>query len=223
MMKSARKILLIALISLCLAIGVSYAGLKVKEYSGFLGDYSQLKPGAKGGVAEVYMKEGVDFKKYNKIMVDQVVFYFKKDAENQAIDPDQMKELADKYDRAVIDALGNAYPLVSESGPDVMRVRVAITDLQLPNRAINVVSSISPATIGIGLIKKGITGKSPGVGEISMEFELLDSQSNERLAAGVDRRAGGKIDSMSKLGNAEDSFKFWAQRLRTRLDEFHGK
>jgi len=56
-----------------------------------------------------------------------------------------------------------------------------------------------------------------------MEFELLDSQSNERLSAGVDRRAGSKIDSMTKFGTAEDAFKFWAQRLRTRLDEFHGK
>ena len=211
------------MISLCLTIGISYAGLKVKDYSGFLGDYSQLKPGPKGGVAQVYMKEGVNFKQYNKIMLDQVVFYFKKDAENQAIDPDEMKELADKYNRAVIDAFGEAYPLVDKPGPDVMRVRVAITDLQLPNRAINAVSSVVPAGIAISIIKKGLTGKSTGVGEISMEFELLDSQTNGRLSAGVDRRAGGKIDSMTKFGNAEDAFKFWAQRLRTRLDEFHGK
>jgi hypothetical protein len=26
---------------------------------------------------------------------------------------------------------------------------------------------------------------------------------------------------MSKFGTAEEAFKFWAQRLRTRLDEFH--
>lgn len=222
-MKNVPRILLIALISLCLTIGISYAGLKVKEYSGFLSDYSQLKPGPKGGVAQLYMKEGVNFEQYNKIMLDQVVFYFKQDAENQAIDPDEMKELADKYNRAVIDALGDAYPLVSEPAPDVMRVRVAITDLQLPIRALNAVSSVVPAGIAISLVKKGLTGKSTGVGEISMEFELLDSQTNGRLAAGVDRRAGGKVDSMTKFGTAEDAFKFWAQRLRTRLDEFHGK
>jgi len=222
-MKNVLRILLIAVISLGVSIGISYAGLKIKGYSGFLGDYSQLKPGPKGGVAQVYVKEGVNFKQYNKIMLDQVVFYFKQDAENQAIDPDEMKELADKYNRAVIDALGDAYPLVSESAPDVMRVRVAITDLQLPIRTLNAASSVVPAGIAIGLVKKGLTGKSTGVGEISMEFELLDSQSNGRLAAGVDRRAGGKVSSMTKFGTAEEAFKFWAQRLRTRLDEFHGK
>jgi hypothetical protein len=43
------------------------------------------------------------------------------------------------------------------------------------------------------------------------------------LAEGVDRRSGGKIDSMSKFGTAEDAFKFWAGRLRTWLDEVHSK
>jgi hypothetical protein len=222
-MKNSPRIFLITLISLCLLIGISYAGLKVKDYSGFLGDYSQLTPGPKGGVAQLYVKEGVNFRQYNKIMLDQVVFYFKQDAENQAVDPDEMKDLAEKYDRAVIEALGDAYPLVSEPGPDVMRMRVAITDLELPNRGLNVVSSVVPAGIAIGLVKKGLTGKSTGVGEISMEFELLASQTNKRLAAGVDRRAGGKIDSMTKFGTAEEAFKFWAQRLRIQLDEFHGK
>ena len=220
-MKKVSKILLITLTTVCLAICTSYAALNVKEYSGFLGDYSQLKEGPKGGVAQVYIKEGVNFKKYNKIMLDQVVFYFKKDTENKAIDPDEMKELAEKFDRAAIDALGNAYPLVSEPGPDVLRVRVAITDLELPHRGINAVTSVVPSAMALSLIKKGITGKSAGVGEISMEFELLDSQSNERLAAGVDRRAGAKIDSFSKFGSAEEAFKFWAGRLKTRLDEFH--
>ena len=39
-MKNITRIFLITLISLFLAIGISFAGLKVNEYSGFLGDYS---------------------------------------------------------------------------------------------------------------------------------------------------------------------------------------
>ena len=68
-----------------------------------------------------------------------------------------------------------------------MRVRVAITNLQLPKRAINAISSDTPAGLGISIIKKGFTGKSPGFGESSMEFELLDSQSNEQLEKGGGR------------------------------------
>jgi hypothetical protein len=77
--------------------------------------------------------------------------------------------------------------------------------------------------LAISTIKSGVTGKGTGCGEVSMEFEALDSQTNQVLAEGVDRRSGGKLDSMSKFGTADEAFKFWAQRLRTKLDELRGK
>jgi len=218
-----KRIIGIVVVCVFLSIGVAQAKLEPKEYSGFLVDYSQLKPGPKDGVAMVYKKEGVDFKQYNKIMMDHVVFYLKDDAKNKGIDPVEMAELSENFHKSVIDALGSAYPLVGKPGPDVMRIRVAITDLELPNRTLNAITTIIPVGLIVSAVKKGKTGKGTAVGEISMEFEFLDSETNQRIAAGVDRRAGGKIDSMSKLGTAEDAFKFWAQRLRTRLDEVHGK
>ena len=219
------KTRIIGIIVACifLSLGVAQAKLKPKEYSGFLVDYSQLKPGPKGGVAMVYRKKGVDFKKYNKIMLDHVVFYLKDDAENKGIDPVEMAELSEKFHKSAIDGLGDAYPLVDKPGPDVMRIRVAITDLELPSHTANAINTILPEGTAISTVKKGATGKGTAVGEISMEFEFLDSETNQRIVAGVDRRAGDKIDSTNKLATAEDAFKFWAQRLRTRLDEVHGK
>jgi len=197
--------------------------MEVKNYSGFLGDYSKLQAGPEGGVAQRYIKEGVDFKKYNKIMLDQVRFYFKDDAGDKGIDADEMKELSDTFSRDVIDALGSAYPLVAKPGPNVMRLRVAITDMDLPNRGINAISTVLPVGLAISTVKSGVTGKGTGCGEVSMEFQILDSQTNTVLAQGVDRRSGGKLDSMSKFGTAEEAFKFWAQRLRTWLDDVHSK
>jgi hypothetical protein len=213
----------IAIISLCLTVGCAGQKLAVKNYSGFLGDYSKLQAGPEGGVDQRYIKEGVDFKKYNKIMLDQVRFYFNNDAADKGIDADEMKELADTFHRAVMDALGSAYPLTAKPGPNVMRIRVAITDMELPNRGINAISTVLPVGLAISTVKSGVTGKGTGCGEVSMEFEALDSQTNRILANGVDRRSGGKIDSMSKFGTAEEAFKFWAGRLRTWLDGVHGK
>jgi len=203
-MQSTVKILLIMIISLCLTAGAAYAK---QEYSGFLVDYSQLQPGPKGGVAKVYRKQGVDYKKYSRIMMDHVVFYFTDDAQDKGIDPLEMAELSHKFHKEVQAALQGHYPLVEEPGLDVMRVRVAITDLDLPKRS----------------LKSIMTGKGPGVGEISMEFEFLDSATGERIVAGVDRRTGTRFESLRKFSTAEDAFKFWAQRLRLRLDETHGK
>ena len=41
----------------------------------------------------------------------------------------EMAELSHKFHQAAKDALSGAYPMVEEPGPDVMRLRVAITDL----------------------------------------------------------------------------------------------
>jgi len=205
-MRNVLKILNIMVISLFLLAGAVQAK---QEYSGFLVDYSQLKPGPKGGVAKVYRKEGVDYKKYSKIMMDHVVFFFKDDAAEKGIDPLEMAELSHKFHQAAKDALSGAYPMVEESGPDVMRVRVAITDLELPKRT-------------VGMLKSIMTGKGPGLGEISMEFESLDSVTGQRIAAGVDQRTGTRLESLRRFSTAEDAFKFWAQRLRLRMDEVHG-
>jgi hypothetical protein len=203
-MRSVLKSFTIMIIGLFLFAGTARA---TQEYSGFLVDYSQLKPGPKGGVAKVYRKEGVDYKKYSKILMDHVVFYFKDDAEEKGIDPLEMAELSHKFHKEVKAALQGSYPLVEEPGPDVMRVRVAITDLELPKRS----------------LKSIMTGKGPGVGEINMEFEFLDSETNERIVAGVDRRTGTMIQNLRRFGTAEDAFTFWAQRLRQRMDEAHGR
>jgi hypothetical protein len=221
-MKNLLKLISVTIISLCLTVGCAGSKLAVKNYSGFLGDYSKLQAGPEGGVDQRYIKEGVDFKQYNKVMLDQVRFYFKDDAADKGIDADAMKELSDTFNRAVIDALGSAYPLVAKPGPNVMRIRVAITDMELPNRALNTITTVVPVGLVISTIKSGVTGKGTFVGEISMEFEVLDATTNEVIAEGVDRRSGGKIDSMSKFGTADEAFKFWAQRLRTWLDGVHG-
>ena len=102
----------------------------------------ELQAGPEGGVDQRYIKEGVNFKQYNKIMLDQVRFYFKNDAADKGIDAAEMKELADTLHKDIIDALGRAYPLVAKPGPNVMRIRIAITDMELPNRALNTVTPL---------------------------------------------------------------------------------
>jgi hypothetical protein len=59
-----------------------------------------------------------------------------------------------------------------------------------------------------------------------MEIELLDSQSNERIAAAIDTKVAEEnevVKGLKKWGHAENTFNFWAKRLRGWLDEVHGK
>jgi len=193
-----------------------------KKYSGFLQNYEDLKPGPEGGVAELYLKKDVDFKKYNKIMLDSVVFFLADDAEYKGISAEDMKELSDTFNRAAVDALGKDYPLVGEPGPDVMRVRVAVTQLTPGKPGKSAMTTIMPIGLAFSFVKKGASGSYPGVGKTGIEAEILDSLSNERIAAAVDQQTGSKLTGMSKWGSAKEAFEFWAGRLKTFLDGAHG-
>jgi hypothetical protein len=196
MRKSTLYTVLLAVI-LAFAIVVGCAETSKKQ-SGFFKDYPPFKPG-KEGVDWVYIKEGSDFKQYKNIMLDQVVFYFKEDTENKGINPNDIIELTEAFQKAFVDALNDAYPLTDQPGPGVLRVRIAITDIE-------------PSSSGVG---------TTGIGSASMEAELLDSMSNERIGAAIDKDPGGKLD-LGKLTPAKKAFEFWAKRLRAFLDDVHG-
>jgi hypothetical protein len=115
------------------------------------------------------------------------------------------------------------YPLVEKPGSDVMRIRTAITDLVPSNPALSGVTTVIPVGLAISAIKSGAGGGHTGVGEASMETEILDSTTNERIGVAVDTNPGGKLSGMTKWGAAKEAFKFWAKRLRTLLDEIHEK
>ncbi len=208
-------------------------------YSGFLKDYSCFQacaldkpervPTAMGPIAGadlVYVKEDVKISAFTKVMVDPVVFRFHEDAKPNAAGSQELQRLRHAFHEAMADALEDAYPLVDESGPDVLRVRVAITEVVPSNPLLNTVSSISPVGLTVSTIKKGLTGSHACVGQASMEVEILASETNERLAAAIDVKPGEKykfIQGLQKWGHAVDAFRFWALGLREWLDSAHGR
>ncbi len=195
------------------------------SHSGFLKDYSGFEPGPKGGVALRYIKEDVDFNAYDKVMLDRAVFYFSDDKKKKRVPPDELLELSDVFYKFMTEALAGAYPVVNKPGPGVLRMRIAITDVAPSKPVLNTMASLLFIPLVVSSIKKAITGTHTYVGQVSIEAELLDSQTNERVAAAIDRRAGARhnvLEGMHRWGHAKDAFEFWAKRLRLWLDEVHG-
>jgi len=190
--------------------------------TGFLKDYPQFQPGPAEGIDQIYVKPGMDLKKYKRVMLDEAQFYLKKDSAGQGLQASELKELSDAFHRAVFEALGTAYPLVTEPGPDVLRIRLAVTNVETSNPAMSGITTVLPVGLAVSVAKKATTGAYTGVGGASMEAEFLDSTTNERLAAGIDTFNGSKMSGFSKLGAAKEAFEFWAKRLRVTLDKVHG-
>ncbi|MCP4365987.1 MAG: DUF3313 domain-containing protein [Planctomycetes bacterium] len=195
------------------------------SHSGFLKDYSGFEPGPKGGADLRYIREGVDFNAYDKIMLDRAVFYFSNDKKKKRVLPDELLELSEVFHKSMTEALAGAYPVVDKPGPGVLRMRIAITDVAPSNPVLNTMASLLFIPLVLSSIKKAITGTHTYVGQASIETELLDSQTNERVAAAIDKKAGARhkvLEGMHRWGHAKDAFEFWAKRLRFWLDEVRG-
>lgn len=224
MNKRACCIMLVVLMSFFLITTIGCRS-KVKQ-SGFLADYPKFEEGPSGGVDLVYYKEGVDFKSYDKIMMDQVQFFFGEKSEYKGMDAETLKELSEAFHKSMVKALKDDYPFVSEPGPGVLRARFAITEVDSAIPGVSTITSVMPVGIAISLVKKGATGEHMNVGGAAMEAEILDAQTNDRVAVLIDDRKGTKYkiqDGMTKWGYTKEVFGTWAKLFRKFLDEAHGK
>jgi len=211
------------------------------QYSGFLKDYSLLQPDEDGSGALRYRNPNIDTKKYKKILFERVQVGIKGDAEYKNIDPTELKALTDYFQEAVKRELGTAYPIVDEPGPDVLRVRSAITELVPTKTGYSVVALVVPyatiADLAAGKISKG----SPYLGEAAIEAEGIDGMTGDLVFAYVERRIGKKYDvdmskgagqavvhgygeyfkSFTTWGYAKGAMDYWAKKFRVRLDAVH--
>ena len=216
-------------------------GGQFKDYQpkDFLSDYSKLAP--EGGESEAYLfrDKTVDVTRYKKVLIDRIKIFLKEDAEYKGIDPAELKELVDYFHDAIVKAVSDGYPVVRETGPDVLRLRIAVADL-VPNKpSASVVSLVVPflwvgeAAAGAA---EGKSGSTPFVGEATVEMEALDSVSSKQVAAYIETRIGKKYDwgkgvskgmsaytkAYSTWAYTKQSFDHWAKLIRERLDRAHG-
>jgi hypothetical protein len=218
----------------CLGSGNVSAADK-PEYSGFLADTSQLQPRPDSAMIYhyVYEKPGVDFATYNKFLIDAVTVFPSKDADFKGINANDLALLQKYFQDALVKALteNNGYQVVQEPGPGVIRIRTAFTDLVPVNSVMNTATTVIPQARLLSGVISTATGSNLYVGQVGIEVEFLDAQSNERLAAVASKQAGKKyvpftdrkFDPTSTWGQVEQAMDYWAQKLRTRVDQLHGK
>ena len=138
------------------------------------------------------------------------------------LSPEKQQMLVSALQTALHDRLSKDYAMVDQPGPDVMVIRAAITEAKKSKPVVNLVSSVYPAAVVLSYGKEAIWGTGSGVGSVTVEGEILDGQTNERLGAAVDRRAGTKAwrsKFNGTFGDVKASFDWWANRLDQRLTE----
>ena len=206
-----------------LAIGPMSALAQEAEGS-FLSDYSGLKAAQDGSVDRIYIAPDALARLggYKSVMVDQPELALSPDSKYDSMKPDDMKLIADSLRAAITNELKDGYQIVEAPGPGVLYIRTAVGDLYLKKHKRSILSYTPVGFVvhGAAGLSKEITEKID-VSKMTIEAEVLDSQSLEQLAAMTTTR--GSLDkNVTQEATSWDEmtglFSVIGKRLRCRLD-----
>ena len=196
-------------LSIMLAVGIMavFSGCQEQQVTtGFLSDYSKLQEVSEQTLR--YLPAG-KLGSYSKFIIEPVVVRFHDKAKGSKISRTDLAHLKQYMFTAVYNAISDRYGVVTNPGPGVARVRVAITDIKGSKTLQNIIPMAKMAGTGLG--------------GASIEAEIVDSQTGKQIGALVETQSGNRFsfDGLSKWGDTEAVMKDWAQRFRKRLDETH--
>ena len=129
-------------------------------------------------------------------------------ADREAIRTDLAKLVREQFVKTL--AAKGTYPVVDESGPDVLRLRIYIVNLYVN----------APDNPGPGVSRTF----AASAGEMTLFLELFDAETGQILARAVDRQEArsanmiGMANRVTNIGEAEDITAQWARILRDALD-----
>jgi beta-galactosidase GanA len=178
------------------------------------------------GIDLAYARPGATLAGYDKLIIDPVEVAFRKDwdpnrtGSRMKLDAKEREDIRSGVSTIVQEEFakeigkGGTYQVVTEAGPDVLRLRASIADLY-----VNAPDTMSPGRTRTYTISAG---------EMTLVAELVDSESGQVIARVVDRRESqgtGMMTLTNSVVNRQEAgiiASSWARILRKRLDAAHG-
>jgi hypothetical protein len=213
-----------ALLAVTLAAGAAHSASQA-EFDKAM-SYDGLQPVQVKGLALAYKRPEATLSAYKRIRIDPVDVRFHKSwkptaagsriplsaAAREEIRTGLAKLVHEQFVKALADK--GRYPVVNESGADVLRVGIHVVDLYV--NAPESASSSPSNTFAMS------------AGSMTLFLELFDSESGQILARVVDRREGrsssllAMAGQVSNVAEAENIAAAWARIMRDAFDRAHG-
>jgi hypothetical protein len=176
--------------------------------TGYLVDYNQLKPTDSSSQTLYFEDTQAPWKSYHSIMFDEVIIRVAEGEDERKIDAEDLQKMRNYFQQALANTSCMRLGFTNEPGEGVILLRTAIVDIKPVNVAVNVVS-------------KGLFFIPVDFGKASIEGELRDSVTGQRLASIVDRKIGSLVKpshSYTTWGAAKGAFDDWSEQLGEILD-----
>lgn len=197
-----------------------------KELTGFLGDYSGLREGADDQALLRYVKPGVDFRQYSKVIVDPVTIWTNPASDLAKLSSTERRALADRFYAHLVTEISKSTAVTSQPEYGTIRIQVALTDAEKSRAVLDTVSTIVPVGLAASTVKELFTGQAAFTGSTGMEIKVSDAVTGDVLAAAVDKRVGKKslgLSTFSQWGDTDSAMEYWAQLISYRICQYRGQ
>ena len=149
------------------------------------------------------------------MIIDPVWINYANPEAYEDIETKELMALSDQFHLAIENAMAKRFKIVSEPRGKTIRLSIALTGVETPNRFLATTSTVMPIGLAISTISNLTTGDHTNVGVTSMELVAMDAITGKTLFAAKDRRSGNKDlgTIMDPLDDASDAFKWWSKHF----------
>ncbi|WP_433887158.1 DUF3313 domain-containing protein [Pseudomonas vranovensis] len=202
--------------ALVVLAGCSSSQVDPSQYSGFLKDYSRLKPAESSSGKPVmrWIDPQVKAARFTQVFIEPSQFY-PKPQPTAAISPQILSQITQYYNTALKRELGAELPLAQGPGPGVLVVRPAITAVSTKTEGLKPYEVI-PIALVAAAVNTAAGGRDQEV-DIATEAAFLDGGNNKVIAQVVRKGTGEALENdTSKLAleNVKPVLDGWASDLR---------
>ena len=159
-------------------------------------------------VEYAYINQEADFSKYTRLMSGGLEIYYPEGEE--APDPANLERIRSYFRDAFADAIGDAYEIVTEPGPDVLKVSAQIVDMKISSG-------------GAVFERSGRLRDVVAHGELTFLTEMSDSVTGQVLARAGDKSSDISADKDDATwDDVRSAAEYWAGLFRNWLDSALG-
>jgi len=193
--------------TLCIAtIGMGGCASQVTqpdEYSGFLSDYSRLKPAKSPSGVEVlrWVDPKLDMSRYNAVYIEPTQFYPRPQA-TAKIPESTLRGINDYFNQALKREVGKSLPLAQGPGAGVLVVRAAITAVSSKTQGLKPYEFV-PVALVAAAVSSG-TGIRDQDTVLGTEAQFLDGANGKVVAEVVRKGTGKPLENDSQVMTPND-------------------
>lgn len=178
------------------------AGTEPVRYSGVASSpYLAQNPSDDSGQVPYSYTPAVDWTRYDKMIVDPVVIYRGPDQQFDDMSEEDKASLADYMTSQFTETLRSRFMLVSDPGPNTIRVRLTLTGAETSTPVLSTFTRFDMA----GALYNGVQAASGGegamTGSVSYAVEIFDAANSRLLRAFVTKQYPGAYNLGATMGS----------------------